>query len=317
MKRKLPAFTLIELLVVVAVIALLIAILVPSLSRARQRAQGVRCLANLHGIGLGLVTYQNQNDNYVVPSYNMRGFDITSMTYSGANAPPANVIDGWAAILDNDGVVRGSNGLTSNIFYCPSTVDDAGLNDAPYYDDTSPLGYFDWPATFRGPGGDKPPAGDPSSALPIANFGDGYGLYQHEIRCSYWLNANNPTGTSAPTTALPAPLYYTQSVGFGPYPDGSYLPPVRATVFRRPSALIVATDGVYSGRQSKAQKGTHIADASAAYRIGYRHSNSSGLNNTTNVVFADGHAEPVLSGNMPASASAADNSGPYSFLANQ
>jgi len=333
MGRNTRGFTLIELLVVVAIIALLIAILLPSLGKAKQRAQATRCLANLHSIGQGLVVYQTQNDGLVVPSYNMSGFDITHMTYGGSNPSPTNVIDGWAAILDRDGVVPTSGGLTSNVFYCPSTVDDAGMNDSPYYDDTSPLGYFDWPAQFNGPGGDKPPAGDPSSPLPLANFGDGNGPYLHEIRCSYWLNANNPTGTTAPTTAPPVPVYYTQSVGYGPYTNGSYLPAVKAGVFVRPMALIVATDGVYSGRQSKGVKGTHIADTSAAYRIGYRHAGQGGANTVSNVVFADGHAEPVdtppasvialpattpaPSNYMPKSANAGDNSGPYSFLVSQ
>jgi len=330
--RRDKGFTLIELLVVVAIIALLIGILLPSLGRAREKSRATRCLANLHGIGQGLVAYQGLNNDQVVPSYNMTGYDITHMTYSGANPAPGNVIDGWAAILDNDGVVRASNGLTSNVFYCPDTVDDAGMNDSPYYDDTSPLGYFDWPAQFNGVGGDKPPAGDPSSPLPIANFGGGAGLYQHEIRCSYWINANNPTGTSAPVGPAPAPVYYTQSVGCV-YSDGTVLNAVRSAAFVRPMALIVATDGVYSGRQSKGVKGTHITDTSAAYRIGYRHTGQMGANTVTNVVFADGHAEPVNTpspavialpattaapGNyMPKSTSAGDNSGPYSFLVGQ
>jgi prepilin-type processing-associated H-X9-DG protein len=259
------------------------------------------------------VTYQTQNDGFVVPSYNMSGFDITHMAYSGANAPPNNVIDGWAAILDNDGVVKSSGGLISNVFFCPSTVNDAGMNDAAYYDDTSPLGYFDWPAQFNGPGGDKPPANDPSSPLPIANFGDSGGLYPHEIRCSYWLNANNPTGTSAATGSAPLPIYYTQSTGCL-YSDGSVLGLVKSALFVRPSALIVATDGVYSGRQSKAQKGTHIVDTSAAFRIGYRHNGRSGDLTAVNVVFADGHAETVGTNDMPAGTSIAQNSGQYSFL---
>lgn len=60
-------FTLIELLVVVAIIGLLISILVPSLSAARQRARGVRCLTNLHTLGQGASIYLNENTDVLVP----------------------------------------------------------------------------------------------------------------------------------------------------------------------------------------------------------------------------------------------------------
>jgi len=70
MVRK-AGFTLIELLVVVSIIALLIAILLPALQRARERGYAAVCCANLKGIGISFQTYASEF-NGLIPQASMR-----------------------------------------------------------------------------------------------------------------------------------------------------------------------------------------------------------------------------------------------------
>jgi len=70
-RKSAGAFTLIELLVVISIIALLMAILLPALGRAKEQAKATRCLSNLKQIGLAMHAYASDYD-YLLPRAELR-----------------------------------------------------------------------------------------------------------------------------------------------------------------------------------------------------------------------------------------------------
>lgn len=80
------AFTLIELLVVVAIIAMLISILLPSLRGAREQARSVVCGQALHGMGNGLNNYTTENADWI-PGYNTSGVRVRALRLAWNGAP--------------------------------------------------------------------------------------------------------------------------------------------------------------------------------------------------------------------------------------
>ncbi len=124
-------FTLIELLVVIAVIALLVSILVPSLSSAKELARSVLCRNNLKNIGTGYWMYEVEYG--AVPPHTMSG-GYTAKPYAHYT---------WmlvtAGVLEGE-TLSGYNGAKGELFKCPSKgmITDAYREDSHWRADYSP-----------------------------------------------------------------------------------------------------------------------------------------------------------------------------------
>jgi prepilin-type N-terminal cleavage/methylation domain-containing protein/prepilin-type processing-associated H-X9-DG protein len=194
LSRSKFGFTLIELLVVIAIIAILAAILFPVFAKVREKARQIACLSNFKQIGLGIMQYVQDNDEYYPPSEvdthgdgsYTTGYDwtwaINPYVKAGTAQTPAAMTGG-----------RNVQGYAGGVYGCPSALHANQVDQYILRLDLFPTWYGAPISSSNASGPAESMSVVPDPANKVAMFEAG-ACYTHFTQNgqTYYVNTTNP-----------------------------------------------------------------------------------------------------------------------------
>jgi prepilin-type N-terminal cleavage/methylation domain-containing protein/prepilin-type processing-associated H-X9-DG protein len=260
-RRGPGGFTLVELLVVIGIIALLISILLPALSKAREQGNTIKCLANLRSIGQAAKMYENANNGIVLPADVMDAKFPVSLSYQDVN-------ETWATILVSDKYLAYPEVTSTteppgndNVFRCPSGV----LETSAVAHNSTTV-----------PASRKDAQGAMACVSSSTRLSPGLNVFT-------WYGVNATNDTSTPGYRLP--MARCQIDASGKVSSQFSLTWRKVNQIKSATEIVTFFDGLYGFNYITGN----------ANRINARH----GGQKFTNCAFADGHAETVKTDSIP------------------
>lgn len=263
---KRSGFTLVELLVVIGIVAVLLAILMPALSKAREQTKLVQCLSNLRQIGQAFNMYASENRGFICPA--------------GYYAPNGTVCWSWPGLLVNCGYLsavgtqnRTADPIQNTVFWCP-----CGFDFVTRYDDSGDPAILPNPLSVS-------VMPTPTSYFDYAGNAGCWRCWNPSAKLFYdtWYGINGTTFINSDSANWPD-VFPASALDTANTTAKNARLPHKMMQFPHSSAMVLIFDGIFMNLPV-------ALNSTNDFRISGRHNAFNSSSAITNMLMLDGHAE--------------------------